>query len=122
IIIVSPLELIFRDLFYRVPSFADGHDVYLKLEGFNVTGSIKIKTAIGLVEDLEKRGIAKPNETVIVESSSGNLGLALSLVCATKGYKFICVTDPNANRSTKKGMELYGASVVEVKDRDPAGG
>ena len=61
-------------------------------------------------------------ETVIVESSSGNLGLALSLVCAIKGYKFICVTDPNANRSTKKGMELYGASVVEVKDRDPAGG
>jgi len=80
-IIESPLELIFRDLFYRVPAFADGHDVYLKLEGFNVTGSIKIKTAIGLVEDLEKRGIAKPNETVIVESSSGNLGLALSLVC-----------------------------------------
>jgi cysteine synthase A len=44
------------------------------------------------------------------------------LVCAIKGYKFICVTDPNANRSTKKGMELYGASVVEVKDRDLAGG
>ena len=121
-IIESPLELIFRDLFYRVPAFADGHDVYLKLEGFNVTGSIKIKTAIGLVEDLEKRGIAKPNETVIVESSSGNLGLALSLVCATKGYKFICVTDPNANRVTVRGMECYGANVIVVDERDSAGG
>ena len=121
-IVESPLDLIFPDLFYRLRSFAGMHDVFLKLEGFNVTGSIKIKTAIGLIDDLERRGVSHPGETVIVESSSGNLGLALSLVCAIKGYKFICVTDPNANRSTKKGMELYGASVVEVKDRDPAGG
>ena len=83
-IIESPLDLIFRDLFYRVPSFARRNDVFLKLEGFNVTGSIKIKTAIALVEDLEQRGVARTDETVIVESSSGNLGLALSLVCAAK--------------------------------------
>lgn len=121
-IIESPLDLIFRDLFYRLPSFADGHDVFLKLEGFNVTGSIKVKTAIGLIEDLERRGIAKPRETVIVESSSGNLGLALSLVCAIKGYKFICVTDPNANRATIRGIELYGAKVIVVEERDPVGG
>ena len=73
-IIESPLDLIFRDLFYRVRSFARGHDVFLKLEGFNVSGSIKVKTAIGLVEDLERRGIGRPHETVIVESASGNLG------------------------------------------------
>jgi len=121
-IIESPLQLVFSDLFYRLPAFAGGHDVFLKLEGFNITGSIKIKTAIGLVEDLERRGIAKPNETVIVESSSGNLGLALSLVCAIKGYEFICVTDPNANRATIKGMELYGAKVIVVEERDGAGG
>ncbi|MGA7736998.1 MAG: pyridoxal-phosphate dependent enzyme [Pseudolabrys sp.] len=81
----SPLQLIFRDLFYRLAAFARSHDVFLKLEGFNITGSIKVKTAIGLVEDLEQRGIARPNETVLVESSSGNLGLALSLVCAIRG-------------------------------------
>jgi N-(2-amino-2-carboxyethyl)-L-glutamate synthase len=121
-IVESPLDLIFRDLFYRLRAFAGSHDVFLKLEGFNITGSIKIKTAIALVEDLERRGIAKSAETVIVESSSGNLGLALSLVCAIKGYKFICVTDPNANRATIKGMELYGAEVIVVADRDPAGG
>ena len=121
-IIESPLELIFRDLFYRLPVFAGNHDVFLKLEGFNVTGSIKVKTAIGLVEDLEQRGIAKPNETIIVESSSGNLGVALSMVCAIKGYKFICVTDPNATRANIRGMKLYGASVIEVDDRDTAGG
>jgi N-(2-amino-2-carboxyethyl)-L-glutamate synthase len=121
-IVESPLELVFHDLFYRLRAFSGRHDVFLKLEGFNVTGSIKIKTAIGLVDDLEKRGIARPNETVIVESSSGNLGLALSLVCAIKRYKFICVTDPNANRATIRGMELYGATVIVVEDRDDAGG
>jgi 2,3-diaminopropionate biosynthesis protein SbnA len=121
-IIDSPLQLIFRDLFYRLPAFVEGHDVFLKLEGFNITGSIKVKTAIGLIEDLEQRGMARPNATVLVESSSGNLGLALSLVCAIKGYKFICVTDPNANRTTIRGMELYGAKVIVVEDRDLAGG
>jgi cysteine synthase A len=121
-IIESPLELVFRDLFYRLPAFAGSHDVFLKLEGFNITGSIKIKTAIGLVEDLERRGIAKPRKTVFIESSSGNLGLALSLVCAIKGYEFICVTDPNANRATIKGMELYGARVIVVNKRDAVGG
>jgi cysteine synthase A len=121
-IVESPLELIFRDLFYRLRGFAGSHDVFLKLEGFNVTGSIKVKTAIGLVDDLEKRGVARPNETVIVESSSGNLGLALSVVCAIKRYKFICVTDPNANRATIRGMELYGAEVIVVENRDSAGG
>jgi cysteine synthase A len=108
------LELIFRDIFYRLRAFAGGHDLFLKLEGFSVTGSIKIKTAIALVEDLEKRGVAKAGETVFVESSSGNLGLALSLVCAIKGYEFICVTDPNATRSAVKSIELYGAQVIVV--------
>ncbi|MFZ1191223.1 MAG: pyridoxal-phosphate dependent enzyme, partial [Pseudolabrys sp.] len=114
-IIESPLQLIFRDLFYRLSAFAGSHDVFLKLEGFNITGSIKVKTAIGLVENLEQRGLARPNETVLVESSSGNLGLALSLVCAIRGYRFICVTDPNANRSTIRGMEVYGAQVIVVE-------
>jgi cysteine synthase A len=122
LIIESPLELVFRDLFYRLRGFAGGHDVFLKLEGFNVTGSIKVKTALGLVEDLERRGIAKPNETVMVESSSGNLGIALSLICAIRGYPFICVTDPNTAHANIRGMELYGAKVVVVQERDAASG
>ena len=121
-IVESPLEIIFRDLFYRLRGFASGHDVFLKLEGFNISGSIKVKTAIGLIEDLERQGIAKPNETVIVESSSGNLGIALSLVCAIKGYRFICVTDSNATRANIRGMELYGAKVIVLDNRDPDGG
>jgi cysteine synthase A len=121
-IVESPLDLIFRDLFYRVPGFAEGHDLFLKLEGLNITGSIKIKTAIGLVDDLERRGIAKPNESILIESSSGNLGIALSLVCAVKGYEFICVADPNVNYANIRGMELYGTKVVVIREHDSAGG
>ena len=121
-IVDSPLELIFRNIFYRIRGFGEGHDVFLKLEGFNVTGSIKVKTAIGLIEDLERRGIARPQETVIIESSSGNLGIALSMVCASKGYKFICVTDSNATRANIRGMQLYGAKVIVAEDREPGGG
>jgi 2,3-diaminopropionate biosynthesis protein SbnA len=121
-IIESPLDLVFRDLFYHVRNFVGRHDLFLKLEGFNVTGSIKIKTAMALVEDLERRGVAEPGRTVLVESSSGNLGIALSLVCAIKGYEFICVTDPNINRDNVRGIKVYGGRVVIVKERDPAGG
>ncbi len=121
-IVDSPLDIIFRDLFYRVRGFTGRHDLFLKLEGFNVTGSIKVKTAIGLIDDLERRGVAKPNETVIVESSSGNLGVALSMVCAIKGYEFICVTDSNATRANIRSMKLYGAKVIVVDDRDSDGG
>jgi 2,3-diaminopropionate biosynthesis protein SbnA len=121
-IIESPLDLIFRNLFYRLSSFAGEHDIFLKLEGLSITGSIKIKTAIALVEDLEEKGLATPGETVLIESSSGNLGVALALVCSVKGYEFICVTDPNANRAAVKGMELYGAKVIEVQERDSSGG
>ena len=71
---------------------------------------------------MERRGIAKPHETVIVESSSGNLGIALSLVYALKGYKFIWVTDSNSTRANIRGMELCGATVLVVKNRDPDGG
>src|SRR5262245_57343287 len=122
VIIESALDLIFRDLFYRLPSFAGSNDVFLKWEGFNVTGSIKIKTAIALIEDLEQRGVAKTDETVIVVPSAGQLGLAPSLACAVKRYKLVCVTDPNANRATIRGMELYGAKVVVAEERDAAGG
>ena len=57
----------------------------------------------------------------MIESSSGNLGHALSLVCAIKGYEFICVTDPNANRSAIKSIELYGGKVIVVEERDRLG-
>src|SRR5262249_33932272 len=66
-------------------------------------------------------GTLRPGKRVI-ESSSGNIGLALSIVCAIKGYEFICVTDPNILPHTRRLIEIHGARVVTVDRRDANGG
>jgi len=88
------------DLFITVPGVGIfSTDVNLKFEGLTVGGSIKFKTALAMIEDLEARGLldakAGARAPEVIESSSGNLGVALSLVCAGKGIAFTCVTDPN---------------------------
>ncbi|VVD99566.1 2,3-diaminopropionate biosynthesis protein SbnA [Pandoraea commovens] len=95
--------------------------VHLKLEGFNAAGSVKLKTALQLIEDLEIAHPIRP-DTQIVESSSGNLGVALAMVCANRGYRFTCVTDPNTSRQAIRAMQAVGARVVRVDRRDAQGG
>jgi cysteine synthase A len=96
-------------------------DIYLKLEGLNLAGSIKLKTALGLIESLEKRGLIREN-SILIESSSGNLGVALSMVCASRGLHFTCVVDPNTSAHNKKIMRAYGTTVVMVEKLDANGG
>ncbi|OLL30998.1 2,3-diaminopropionate biosynthesis protein SbnA [Burkholderia sp. SRS-W-2-2016] len=95
--------------------------LYMKLEAFNAAGSIKMKTALGMVDDLETQGRIGP-QTVLIESSSGSLGVALSVICAERGYRFVCVVDPNASPSNVKVMKALGAEVVVVDRRDANGG
>ncbi|WP_237165217.1 2,3-diaminopropionate biosynthesis protein SbnA [Pandoraea vervacti] len=95
--------------------------VHLKLEGLNAAGSIKLKTALQLIDDLEATRRVHA-DTQIVESSSGNLGVALAMVCANRGYRFVCVTDPNTSRQAVKAMQAVGARVVRVERRDAQGG
>ena len=66
-------------------------EVLVKFEGLNVGGSIKTRTAFQMIEAAEKEGIIGP-DTVIVEPTSGNQGIGLSLVGAVKGYKVINIT------------------------------
>src|SRR2546423_9825005 len=75
-----------------------GQSLFLKCEGFNFPGSVKLKAAIAMVEGAEKDGILKPG-SALIESSSGNLGLALSVISANRGYGFVCVTDSRCNRA-----------------------
>ncbi|MGW2212050.1 2,3-diaminopropionate biosynthesis protein SbnA [Streptomyces sp. NPDC001781] len=98
-----------------------GCPLYLKCEGFNFAGSIKLKAANEMVEGAEREGILKP-DSVIVESSSGNLGVALSMIAASKGYRFLCVTDSRCNLSTRLMMESLGSKVHIVADLDENGG
>ena len=87
-----------------------GHSLFLKCEGFNFAGSIKLKAATEMVEAAERDGVLTPG-SVLVESSSGNLGVALSMIAASKGYRFLCVTDSRCNLSTRRLMEALGSQV-----------
>ncbi|MCP1462299.1 2,3-diaminopropionate biosynthesis protein SbnA [Pseudomonas sp. S3E17] len=118
----QPQDLIFRDLFYELEGFSERARVIAKLEGFNITGSIKIKTALALLDDAERLGGAVPGKTTIVESSSGNLGVALSCACQQRGYRFICATDPSMSRSNLLAMRAYGAQIVSVSEPHPVEG
>ncbi|MET9323081.1 2,3-diaminopropionate biosynthesis protein SbnA [Streptomyces sp. NPDC003038] len=114
-------DIILDDVFLHLPGFVDHARVFLKLEGLNPAGSVKLKTALVLIEEAEKSGALGPGSRVI-ESSSGNLGIALSVVCAARGYPLAVVTDPNATRQSIRVMESLGTEVVEVTQRDANGG
>jgi len=98
-----------------------GRSLFLKCEGFNFAGSIKLKTASAMVEAAERDGALSPT-SILVESSSGNLGVALSMLAASKGYRFMCVTDSRCNLTTRLLMEALGSDVHVVTEPDPVGG
>lgn len=121
-ILDSPLDIAVSDFFLRLADFNAGSEVFLKLEGLNVAGSIKLKPARAMIDDLERRGLIVPGVHGIIESSSGSLGVALSMVCRVKGYSFTCVTDPNISPTSERLMRAYGAEVVVIRERDAHGG
>jgi 2,3-diaminopropionate biosynthesis protein SbnA len=94
-----------------------GRSLFLKCEGFNFAGSIKLKAATEMVEAAERDGVLMPG-SVLVESSSGNLGVALSVLAASKGYRFVCVTDSRCNLSSRRLMEALGGQVHIIDEPD----
>jgi 2,3-diaminopropionate biosynthesis protein SbnA len=98
-----------------------GQSLFLKCEGFNFAGSIKLKAASEMVEAAERDGLLRPG-SILVESSSGNLGVALSMIAASKGYGFVCVTDSRSNLATRRLMEALGSQVQIITEPDPVGG
>ena len=117
----TPLDLGADDCFLRLHGFGSG-EVFLKVEGLNVAGSVKLRPAVRMVQALEDEGRIRPGSHHIVESSSGNLGVALAIVCKVKGYAFTCVTDPNANPTAVRLMRAYGADVRVIHEKDTADG
>jgi cysteine synthase A len=119
-IITRPYEFTEDDLYIDLrPTL--GHPLYLKCEGFNFAGSIKLKAAIAMIEAAERSGVLN-QESVLIESSSGNLGVALAVIAASKGYGFECVTDSRCNLATRQLIEAMGARVHVVTEPDPTGG
>jgi cysteine synthase A len=97
-----------------------GHPLFLKCEGFNFSGSVKLKAATEMVEAAERDGVLTPG-SILVESSSGNLGVALSMIAASKGYQFLCVTDSRCNLATRLMMEALGSQVHVVAEQKNSG-
>lgn len=89
----------------------DGVDVYVKLECENPGGSVKDRLAMGCIEWAEHHGQIKPGDTV-VEASSGNTGIGLAMVCASKGYTLVCVMSEAFSIERRKLMRFLGAKVV----------
>ena len=96
-------------------------NIFAKLEGYNPTGSIKDRPAAYVIRKLFLSKKIDRSSTII-ESSSGNFGVALSAICRAEGLHFICVVDPNALESNVALMRMYGAEIVYVKERDETGG
>jgi N-(2-amino-2-carboxyethyl)-L-glutamate synthase len=121
-IISAPQDFNEEELYLDLESIF-GHSLFLKCEGFNFAGSIKLKAATEMVEAAERDGTLTPG-SILVESSSGNLGVALSMIAASKGYSFLCVTDSRCNRSTRRMMEALGSRVhvIPLAAADAPGG
>lgn len=118
---VRPEELSTLDPYLQLRGIAQTDEVFLKVEHLNVAGSVKLKAARYLIGDAEKRN-GDLTRKLVVESSSGNLGIALAMICAARGYRFKCVVDPNTNREAIAEMRAYGADVHCVTERDDNGG
>ncbi|WP_269792010.1 cysteine synthase A [Stenotrophomonas sp. Iso1] len=88
-----------------------GVDVYAKVESFNPGGSVKDRLALAIILDAEKKGLLKPGDT-IVEATSGNTGVALAMVAAARGYKFVATMVETFSIERRKLMRAYGAKVI----------
>ncbi|MCE4948855.1 MULTISPECIES: 2,3-diaminopropionate biosynthesis protein SbnA [Streptomyces] len=119
-VISVPMDFNAEDLYVDLRSIV-GQALFLKCEGFNFAGSIKLKAATEMVAAAERNGVLKPG-CILVESSSGNLGVALSVIAASKGYGFLCVTDARCNLSARRFMEAMGGRVHIVAEPAAEGG
>jgi cysteine synthase A len=89
----------------------DMADVWMKVEGMNPGGSIKDRTALGMITDAEQRGVLRPGGT-IVEPTSGNTGIGLAQVAAARGYKLILCLPSQMSEERKRTLIAYGAQLV----------
>jgi cysteine synthase A len=108
----SILDTIGRTPIVRLHRLAPPHvTLYAKVESFNPGGSVKDRLAIAVILDAEQKGLLKPGDTV-VEATSGNTGVALAMVCAAKGYRFVAIMADSFSVERRKLMRAYGARVI----------
>lgn len=108
----SILDTIGRTPVIRLNRVAPKHvTLYAKAESFNPGGSVKDRLALAIVLDAEAKGLLKPGDTII-EATSGNTGVALAMVAAARGYKFVATMVETFSIERRKLMRAYGAKVI----------
>jgi cysteine synthase len=115
-------QTIGRTPIVRINRIAPAHvTIYVKVEAANPGGSVKDRLALGIVEDAERRGLLKPGAT-IVEATSGNTGIALAMVCAARGYRFVSIMPESFSVERRQIMRAFGAAVVLTPAAERASG
>ena len=94
-------------------AYADGANILCKLEYFNPAGSAKDRVALSMIEDAEAKGlISREKGTVIIEPTSGNTGIGLASICASRGYELILTMPDSMSLERRKLLAAYGAKIV----------
>ncbi|MBE9529459.1 MAG: cysteine synthase B [Proteobacteria bacterium] len=89
----------------------EGVEIYAKLEGFNPGGSVKDRAALSMIEDAERSG-RLTHDKIVLDSTSGNTGIAYAWICSVKGYRAELVVPANVSEERKKILKAFGAKVI----------
>lgn len=105
------LDLIGKTPIVKLNNIQSENNIFLKLEKYNIGGSIKDRAVLGMIEDLMESGDIKKGDT-IVEATSGNTGIALSMIGKLKGLKIIIVMPSAMSKERRDLMKAYGADII----------
>lgn len=122
----SILDTIGATPLVRVPNLTKKYalqaEILAKLEFFNPIASVKDRIGFAMIEAAERAGLIHPEKTVLIEPTSGNTGIALAFVAASKGYRLILTMPESMSIERRKMLRFYGAELVLTPKEKGMGG